>query len=98
MPTIYLISMLLLALSGLACSTDRQDQMTGENRTEPVADNRSPTGAMGEVQIAEGQLLRTDAKEDFIWVKTTDGREMKFSYTMMTEVEGEDKDKVESLV
>jgi hypothetical protein len=62
---------------------------------EAAPDDRYGTEV--QLQIAEGQLSRIDSENDFIWVKMSDGKEMQFSYTLMTDVEGADDD-VEGLV
>jgi hypothetical protein len=74
-----------LALVGVACSEQRQSDTMGGNRGEPNIAEPAPTT---QSQIAEGNVSRIDKKNDFIWVKTTDGKEMRFSYTLMTDVQG----------
>jgi len=40
------------------------------------------------IQIAEGTLTKVDVHELSFWIKTPEGKEMQFTYTPFTQVEG----------
>ena len=83
------IPVLILAMTSLACSEKpRESVMSKEPAAAPRADDPYQAESRAELQIAEGQLVRIDSKNDLIWVKLPDGKEMQFSYTLMTDVEG----------
>lgn len=49
-----------------------------------------------DLQLAEGELSKIDAQKQLLWIATADHKEIQFSYTTQTKVEGAD-DSVEGL-
>src|SRR5688572_5534954 len=88
MQKFLIVPVLFAGLMALACSERQRDTtMTSEDRGAQADDSYRADSA-ADVQIAEGQLVRIDNKNDFIWLRMPDGKEMQFSYTLMTDVEG----------
>ena len=95
MHKIWAVAVLLTLIAGVGCADRQNDTLAGDNRPGLAGDDRYESQM--ETQIAEGQLVRIDKDNDFIWVKTLSGDEMQFSYGMTTDVEGAG-DEVEGLV
>jgi hypothetical protein len=41
-----------------------------------------------QLKSAEGELSRVETRNQLLWIKTADGKEMEFAYTDQTKVEG----------
>jgi hypothetical protein len=69
--------------------TAQQEPQTAQDQNAQNAPSaEQPEAAL---QIAEGDLTKVDAKRQMIWIKTSDGREMRFLFNNETQVEGADK-------
>ena len=80
MRRLFVTLSLLTALPGMAWNLSTT-QTTPETKLQ--AQRQAP-----EVKSAEGELARVDSRNKLLWIKTPDGKEMQFSYTDQTKVQG----------
>lgn len=67
-------------------------QATGQETNLPQGQSLPSTAPQETAQqVAEGELSKIDAQRQLIWIKTSDGNEMQFSYNKDTQVEGAGK-------
>ncbi len=80
--------LLLVALPGIVPSGTAGSMQ--ENQP-PNAELQRPAQHDTDLLTAEGDLSRVDAAKQSIWIKTAEGKEMEFTYTEQTIVEGSGK-------
>ncbi|MBI4458666.1 MAG: hypothetical protein HY648_01240 [Acidobacteria bacterium] len=89
----FLIMLLMLGLPGIACTQQSEEQRIVQEQQEEqplTAQDEATTPRESDMLIAEGSLSRVDSDGKFLWIKTSDGKELQFSYDDDTEmVEGE---------
>ena len=67
-------------------------QATGQETNLPQGQSLpSTTPQETAQQVAEGELSKIDAQRQLLWIKTSDGNEIQFSYNKDTQVEGAGK-------
>jgi hypothetical protein len=77
---------ILVVLPGFAWSA-QSGSPSGKQQEPLQAPQDKPKGEAA-LQTAEGELTRMDADKQLIWIRTADDKEMQFSYTKQTAVEG----------
>jgi hypothetical protein len=85
-----LVVMLLILCGVPAIASSRQyaDPMSPQGPPNSAAQNPSSPQDQPLLQTAEGSLIRVDTQKQMIWIKKLDGKEMQFSYSKETQVEG----------
>ena len=80
MQKLFVMFVVLIALPLMGWSVSSRE---ATQETKPLVAQRSP-----EQKIAEGELSRVDSRNQLLWIKSANGKEMEFSYTDQTKVEG----------
>ena len=94
MRNIFMMMLLMVAgLPWLACNRQQsleKDQTAQEQDPMVAQEQQLPSATPQEavLQVAEGDVTKVDDLEHLIWIKTSEGKEMKFSFSKDTLVEG----------
>ena len=83
-----LIAVMAAMLAGVACGQRGSETVTSDERPAGPSDQAFSQTQSDEIAFAEGELLRVDDEKDMIWIRTSNGAEMQFSYTLTTDVVG----------
>ena len=76
---------MLVVLAGSAWSAQSSSPSENSQQKRPTQVMPAQEAAP---QTAEGQLSKIDTQKQLLWIKTLEGKEMQFSYTKDTPVQG----------
>jgi len=73
----------------LALFSGSQSVLSAQNSpAPPIVKAPAPPRDPAALRTAEGDLSKVDTEKQLIWIKSEDGKELQFSYSKQTEVQG----------